>query len=48
MSVDFFEILAHDNYKETDGIQLEFFLQKPNAGNTTAFKRIKSHTLQRS
>ena len=44
----FFQILTHDDYEQTNGIQLEFFLHKPYAGNTTTNRRIKYHTLQRS
>ena len=32
----FFQILIHDNYEQTNGIQLEYFLHKHYAGNTTA------------
>ena len=37
----FLQILTGDNYEQTNGIQLEFFLKKPYAGNTTADWRIK-------
>ena len=44
----FFQILTHDNYEQTNGIQLDFFLCKSYAGNTAANQRIKYDTLQRS
>ena len=31
----YFQILRQDNYEQTSGMQLEFFLLKPYAGNTT-------------
>ena len=40
----YFQILTHDNYEQTNCIQLEFFY----AENTAANQRIKYHTLQRS
>ena len=43
-----FQILTHDSYEQTNSIQLEFFLRKSNAGNTTANQRIPYHALQRS
>ena len=32
----FFQILAHDDYEQTNSTQLKFFLHKPYDGNTTA------------
>ena len=32
----FFQILTHDNYEQTNGVQLEFFLHKSYPENNTA------------
>ena len=43
----YFQILTHDNYDQTNGIEFELFLHKLYAG-TTANQRIKYYILERS
>ena len=35
-SGDYFQILTHDNYEQTNSVQLEFFYTNPMLGITTA------------